>query len=142
MASTRRAAQAAEDAVIRVSNGILVVVGLEMLAGVLAATSNTEGALGAVLLGAIYALPLAGVALLLRSTQPTLRVGGGVLGGLFALVYVAMPVLNSIGGGAYTDSELVRSILVTVPAAIAGLAALWITVLRPPRRSIRRPKQG
>jgi hypothetical protein len=136
MVTASKAAQGTERAVRRTSNGILLVVAMEVVAGVvLAASTNVEGPFGGVLLAGVYALPLACVALLLRSSQTALRVGGGVLGGLFALMFLALPVVNgAAGGAAYTQGELVRSIVVTVPAAIAGLAALWVAVLRRPRR--------
>ena len=116
----------------RAARFVVLAAAVEAVIGAaIALTPNPEGGLGGLLFASLYALPLAGIALLLRARGRAPRLLGGLLGGLLAVGYGAIPIVNSLSGGSgYSTPEAFQVIAATVPAVAGGLAAFWAGVLR------------
>jgi hypothetical protein len=106
----------------------LAIAGLQLLVSVVVfVLPNPEGWLGGLLYAAFYAVPLALIALALRSGIPWLQTSCGWLAMLLAICFTAIPIGNWAG---YASLQAVFAVAITVPTVLFYLAVFWTVVTR------------
>jgi hypothetical protein len=115
----------------------LALAAVHVLIGVgMAVVGNSEGRVGGFLFALMYALPLALIALALRSSKRRRRATAGWAALLLSVFYSAVVAGNWSG---YSTPQAIFMVGVTAPTVAVTLAGFWATVLNA-ATGLRRPQ--